>query len=646
MDASFYGSERATAPSSSSSTSRNIPTQTSTKIIVPATPDNQSLYNDIRQKHENSKLRNHVTQNNLLSPLAVPMARSTTNDSCASRSPVQSDNGDDGLSPTLETDMKSDRLTKRPRGRRKGPLHKDTRIQTAVKRKLKLTCELHRAKKTSCDCHDFSKLEEGYQSLKNRKAQQVGERRRSASNASDLASLTPTESIRLGTFGTGGAAPTGGVGGGGGGEADPSENEPADPLESPTNALPRLQLQQLVNEFDIDSAHSFSPIIQVSMGQPYYLPTDSTATAADTGTTPENALAVREDNAEDVLIGREMPQFRNRWQCEYKESSRASASSAADDAASSLDLTLATPAILSSSCSWTGPLRELCKHFRIEHHDFEESPTPQWCICTECLCMTPSWSPPPPSSSDWSCSCSPARVATWQRLYWGVSRGLDTASSASLPAMTEEEEEEGSESGFSWGNGPESGRGGSGMGKGIEENGGGGDGGGEAWYNGNRRTHGFSSEDRGHQQSSEADEDEKQTPDLDPDPVCRYHPPMRLILALPLPLALPFLWKKNQRLDPRTPGIPSKTETLLLLSRTLLFLLFFYHRRWRRLLLAILIPLLGITLFLGGGGKGEKKAETEWQVVGGVRPLVMMVIGFVGVRMGIGVGGAGFVIGR
>ncbi|KAI0183301.1 hypothetical protein EV127DRAFT_29774 [Xylaria flabelliformis] len=48
------------------------------------------------------------------------------------------------------------------RGRRVGPVDIDTRMRTTFQRKFKLICEFHRVKRASCNCHDFSKLEEGY----------------------------------------------------------------------------------------------------------------------------------------------------------------------------------------------------------------------------------------------------------------------------------------------------------------------------------------------------------------------------------------------------------------------------------------------------------------------------------------------------
>ncbi|KAF2972247.1 hypothetical protein GQX73_g1229 [Xylaria multiplex] len=44
-----------------------------------------------------------------------------------------------------------------------GPLDTKACAEFAFKRKFKLTCPLHRARKIQCNCHDFSMLEEGYQ---------------------------------------------------------------------------------------------------------------------------------------------------------------------------------------------------------------------------------------------------------------------------------------------------------------------------------------------------------------------------------------------------------------------------------------------------------------------------------------------------
>ncbi|KAK5635425.1 hypothetical protein RRF57_011137 [Xylaria bambusicola] len=105
------------------------------------------------------------------------------------------------------------------RGRRNGPLDMETRTKTAFKRKFKLTCAFHRAKRVSvslnhsisrsivfehgysdrsqCNCHDFSKLEEGY-----RKFCAAKEKRQRGSIRNWIKPIGPERDIE--TFGAGG----------------------------------------------------------------------------------------------------------------------------------------------------------------------------------------------------------------------------------------------------------------------------------------------------------------------------------------------------------------------------------------------------------------------------------------------------------
>lgn len=114
--------------------SRDFPT----RITVEPTPDNQRIYNKIRQTYERLRQQTHLTsQQNLVPPSAAP-----------STSTVKSPILDEPVAPPPQDEISRNQdLPKRPRGRRSEPPATDTRLNTAVKRKLKLACPHHRAKK-------------------------------------------------------------------------------------------------------------------------------------------------------------------------------------------------------------------------------------------------------------------------------------------------------------------------------------------------------------------------------------------------------------------------------------------------------------------------------------------------------------------
>ncbi|KAJ8118072.1 hypothetical protein ONZ43_g4065 [Nemania bipapillata] len=166
--------------------------------MIEPTPEFQRFYNQTRQEMDRQRFEHHVAESSLEPPQAESMSRSTTSDSLPSPSTVYSHAGDSNAplspDPTIEAAK-----SKPHRGRRRGPLDMETRIKTAFKRKFKLTCTYHRAKKTSCNCHDFSKLEEGY-------LESLGAKEHNASQG-----RLDKPFGELGTFGTGGAgdaAPT------------------------------------------------------------------------------------------------------------------------------------------------------------------------------------------------------------------------------------------------------------------------------------------------------------------------------------------------------------------------------------------------------------------------------------------------------
>ena len=136
-----------------SSTSRG-----NSKELVPATERNQAIYNQIREEQKRINLHSHVESqqagdNRLLRPPDAPaMSRSVTNESYAS----SNYSGSEDLQATSPTQGSVTSGTNNggrpPRGRRKRPLLPETRFITAVKRKLKLTCQSHRERKTAVSC--------------------------------------------------------------------------------------------------------------------------------------------------------------------------------------------------------------------------------------------------------------------------------------------------------------------------------------------------------------------------------------------------------------------------------------------------------------------------------------------------------------
>ncbi|KAF2970498.1 hypothetical protein GQX73_g3069 [Xylaria multiplex] len=175
---------------------RNAQNATQGTIMIEPTVEYQRFYNQTRREMDRQRLEFHITENNLEPPQAEPMSRSTTSDSHPSLSPSTACSHVGDSIPPLSPDPATEGIRSRPtRGKRRGPLELETRTKTAFKRKFKLTCARHRAKRVTCNCHDFSKLEEGYH-----KSLAVEAQKTRASRSQPVRSL-----VDLGTFGTGGA---------------------------------------------------------------------------------------------------------------------------------------------------------------------------------------------------------------------------------------------------------------------------------------------------------------------------------------------------------------------------------------------------------------------------------------------------------
>ncbi|KAI2464749.1 hypothetical protein F4781DRAFT_56315 [Annulohypoxylon bovei var. microspora] len=376
-------------------TPRGCESRNGPRIIVEPTQENQKIYNEIRQTHERMRLQTHVaSQQNLVPPPAAPSISTV-------HSPI-----DDPETPCTQdvTTQDTDR-PRRPRGKRKGPLKNDTRLHTALKRKLKLACPRHRAKKIKCDCHDFSKLEEGYTSSP---LVQSSSRDRSHDHTIILPLTLVEQTLSRETFGAGGGAITPS-------DQDGISNDLID-LQSPLGdheGVVRSDVQQIVTGFNTDSVYLDSAMLQAP-GLPYHPGNDI------------GSQSPRDHTKEDLLeIGSQMPAFPNRWRCEYK---------GLPDAASETS---------SESCSWSGPFKDLRWHFRTEHHPFYDASPRFWIVCTRC--HTKSQAPDDLESPLPSSYCSQSRCpGPYQRWYYGSTREESTLGSA--VALTHSDE---SEAGFS-----------------------------------------------------------------------------------------------------------------------------------------------------------------------------------------------------
>ncbi|KAI0403574.1 hypothetical protein F4802DRAFT_286757 [Xylaria palmicola] len=350
-------------PSASKTTVHSHQNGTQSAIMIEPTPEYQRFWNQNRHEMDRHRLELHVTEgNNLEPPHAQPMSRSTTSDSLPSPSTVCSYAGESNmpLSPDRATEpVKS----KTHRGRRKGPLDMETRTKTAFKRKFKLTCDFHRTKKTSCNCHDFSKLEEGYQlSLIAEGQKAKASRNRPVRAYGDI-----------GTFGAGGAALTTSL----------PRYQNFDLPELPTgHELPHVSASvRSVLDLDIKSEASVNAIVSAPREEPFFL-----VSAAPLPTPTEFA------------IGSSMP-FHNRWECQYRYGPAETRSVASAD-----------------SCTWTGPYQQLDIHFKTDHHSFEPAKAPFRSRCSNCGAESLKWYGKRACTAPEECPSE-----CWQRWLFGAS---------------------------------------------------------------------------------------------------------------------------------------------------------------------------------------------------------------------------------
>ncbi|KAK7754619.1 hypothetical protein SLS62_003402 [Diatrype stigma] len=275
----------------------------SSRRVVEPTEENQRIYNQTKAEQTRHQVASHTNDDLLIPPNAGPAM--TRSESCASSN--RSGSEDPPTPAPLEPTATNNGHTRRLRGRRNRPLDADTRFHTALKRKLKLTCDKHRQKKTTCDCYDFSKLEEAY-----RRGQMTTERRQhrlshsSSSNSRPTPYLAPREPppavVTTTTpfeqqpehsfFATGGGILL----------TDPSLSSSSSPsahnsttattdeydhLADPLPAVPRNNVERLVNRFDTASVYLHPQMVAESaIGNPY-LPGSSPALLSSSPLSPQ-----------------------------------------------------------------------------------------------------------------------------------------------------------------------------------------------------------------------------------------------------------------------------------------------------------------------------------------------------------------------
>lgn len=122
------------------------------RIVVEPTEENQRIYNQTKAEQSRHQVPSQTDDDLLCPPNAAPaMARS---ESYASSNCSGSE--DPPTPAAQESTATNNGPARRQRGRRHRPLDADTRFYTALKRKLKLTCDKHRQKKTTVSSHSRS----------------------------------------------------------------------------------------------------------------------------------------------------------------------------------------------------------------------------------------------------------------------------------------------------------------------------------------------------------------------------------------------------------------------------------------------------------------------------------------------------------
>ncbi|KAI1630825.1 hypothetical protein F4809DRAFT_654505 [Biscogniauxia mediterranea] len=363
------------------------------KWIIESTPEIQSCYNKVR-----ADIERHANQNLLQPPTTPHYPRSPSDENYINQSPVHPHSPINGFEDPNHGSVSQGTAEPRRRGRRRGPLNIQTRINTAFKRKTKLICKDHRAKKIACECFDFTRLEERYPGLQTHESSdRPVARSPSMSQVWPPATSPSDEASYVDLAGTGGAA------------LIPSHrNDEINELESPLGLITtmRSNVHSAVN-FDIWSEASVTALAQTSIGQPYH---------------PGATTHIHPDQTPEQLgllpVGSEMLRYPTRFQCEFKPS------------------TDTTSEASSEACSWTGPLRELSSHFQRCHSTFECEH--YWSKCTHCATLKQSW-------DGGACTGNNCSHPQWQRWVYGST--VEESIPESIPTFTQSGA---SESGFSW----------------------------------------------------------------------------------------------------------------------------------------------------------------------------------------------------
>ncbi|KAI1819077.1 hypothetical protein F4861DRAFT_188818 [Xylaria intraflava] len=384
MSRSTRGDERLPAPPTTfKAQARHHQNVTQSTLMIEPTDERQQFYNKKRREMDRQRLELHVeTENVLERPLnAELISRSTTSDGLRSPSTIYSYPGDGHTHLPHDPRTEVIRL-KGHRGRRKGPLDLETRTKTAFKRKFKLICGFHRGKKTSCNCHDFSKLEEGYRSYLATEGKGTRDAQDRSASQQDISNRSFGD---LGTFGTGGAAQT-----------TPFRHPDSEELNIGDDVLTHVRATHghLV-EFDLNEMASLNGIMSTLTEQP-----------------PYSAPARMWDSTRHLIrIGSTSPYYPNRWQCEYNGTNGDTRSVASAE-----------------SCPWTGPLNQLHVHFNAEHRPLQFDTIVHWSKCGQCGGESQGPTEVPPCRRlKWCPSDS------WQQLCFGAAACWPNYNSSTLP---------------------------------------------------------------------------------------------------------------------------------------------------------------------------------------------------------------------
>ncbi|KAI0600701.1 hypothetical protein F4775DRAFT_545095 [Biscogniauxia sp. FL1348] len=366
------------------------------KWTIESTPEIQSCYNKVR-----ADIERHANQNHLHPPATTHYPRSPSDENYLIQSPIHSQSHspiigfeDANHGPASQGTTE----TKRLRGRRRGPLNMQTRINTAFKRKTKLICKDHRAKKIACECFDFTKLEERYPGLQTYESSDRPAILSPATSQSWPPVTSPSDGApNVDLAGTGGAA-----------LISSHRNDEMNELDSPLGLIPTVRSNvHSAATLDIYSAESVAALRQASMGQPYH-------PGATTHINPEQIP----EQLGLLPIGSEMLGFPTRWQCEFQPS--------ADNGSE----------VSSEVCSWTGPLKDLSIHFQACHSAFEYER--YWSKCTHCATLKEGW-------NGGACTGNNCSRTRWQRWVYGST--VEKSIPVTTPTFTQSGA---SESGFSW----------------------------------------------------------------------------------------------------------------------------------------------------------------------------------------------------